>query len=121
MISWNKGSFSVENMIYLGQPTMSGRLSETLLEAVSNMDEYIFLREAVLSRGDTFAIRYTQELLSRTFDENTRIILQFIETHAQIDRIVEACPLTDLEAMRIIAELLQMHFIEVADVTKQDF
>ena len=78
------------------------------------MDEYIFIRDSLTASGDTFSIRYSDDLKSQSFDPDTIQILKLVETYRHIDMVLDYSLLTDLETVRIMSDLAQKRFIETS-------
>ncbi len=107
MFDWGKGSFEAERKSCPGQPTLDIPLQELLLKTATQLDEFRLLRAHLSSRGDRLLVRRDAAPGISQREETTGTIVALIDKHGEIDRVLDASPLSDLITLRIIGQLLQ--------------
>jgi diguanylate cyclase (GGDEF)-like protein len=108
LLALEKGSFRAEKKSHAGAPTLDLSLQESLLKAAAHLDEYQLMRDTLGKQGTNVIVRYSPALGTSRLEESTRTVVAVIEKHHEIDKILDASPLTDLITLRIILQLLQV-------------
>jgi diguanylate cyclase (GGDEF)-like protein len=108
MLAWNGGSFQAEKKSYTGERTLKGAIQDSLLKGVTQLDEYRLMLDNLRSRGTALRLQYSSQLTMLRLEETTQTVLALIEDHHDIDRILDASPLTDIITLRILLQLLQV-------------
>lgn len=111
ILAWPEGRFRIEPMKYSGEPTISGRLDHWLMDGLAQLDEYRLLHDSLIEKGEYLWIQYGKKVFDNRFIEDTSKILKLIVRYHHIDKILDNTPLTDLETMRVISELMQLGIV----------
>jgi CheY-like chemotaxis protein len=119
ILGWTRGGFRVEHAANDGPETVSRTIDECLLEGLAHHDEYRELRRRVTQTGDYLAVDRDPALLSRRFEERTAGVLSLIEKHHHLDEVLDRSPLSDLDVVRIVLELLQTAVITARPARRQ--
>ena len=115
LLGTTEGDFTVEPALFVGEPTIEGRIDALLLSALAQLDEYRLLRSTFEQGGDFVFVRYGTELFSRRFEQITLDVLSLIEEYHLLDRVLDESPYTDLVTMRIVSELVQLGLADVSE------
>ena len=108
MFDWSEGVFHAERKSYRGKPTLDVSLQECLLKAAAQHDEFRLMRKNLATQGEALVVRHSPALDTSQLEEATKTVLALVEQHHEIDRILDASPLTDLITLRIILQLLHV-------------
>jgi DNA-binding response OmpR family regulator len=107
LLRWTRGSFRVERAPASHEGTMAERIEGVLLEGLAQLDEYRALRLA-LGDGEYLRVCRAEDAPERRFEEKTNEIIHLVERVHLLDEVVEGSSVSDLEALRIVASLIQM-------------
>ena len=107
LLSRQGGRFRVGRAAWTGEPTLSARVDEILLEGLGRLDECRALRESIAAAGPCRVFQDAEEIVGRHFEPQAAEVLALVEELHHLDQILDASPLTDLETLRILFGLLQ--------------
>ena len=91
--------------------TISEKPEQLLLEGTTAIDEYNRLRDSVELKSGNLQINYGPDLFKCSFDDDTRRILALIEEHHQLEKILDASHLSDLETLRLLLVLMKTRLV----------
>lgn len=101
----DEGEFRVERKGFEGEPTMNVPIQRALLDAAAKMDEYRRLVGNPGSESERFRLDDSVELSREELDEPTARILELVDERGDLDDILTASPLSELETLRIMVKL----------------
>jgi CheY-like chemotaxis protein len=105
LLDWQDGTFRIADSLNLGESTLSSPLDACLLEGLAGRDEFYALRASF--PGPLLSVQYTPEFLTQHFDEHTATVLSLVEVHGDLEAVLESCPLSDIQVLRILVSLIQ--------------
>lgn len=110
----DEGEFAVERRPYEGRPTMAVPVQKALMDGVTKVDEYRRLVRRLGSGGDSFRVTDSSAALDGRLGEEATRILALVDERGDLDEILAASPLDELETLRILTRLRQADAIREA-------
>ncbi len=114
LLGWSKGSFSVQ----AHRKPKSGRLNrpvpELLVDGLFKLDELAVLRQSLPEEGTELVLARPLTPPLGALDEQELDILQQAHNHGSVQRILDACPRTDLEVVKGLLALVDAGYLRWA-------
>jgi DNA-binding response OmpR family regulator len=107
MLAWTDGTFRVVPRSWTGEATLDEPLEKALFDGLVELDNYRAVHDRVRRRGSRFRVVRSPDLIARSFEEPATRVLALVAAHHDLDEVLDRSPLTDLETIRGIAELLE--------------
>lgn len=104
MLSWNSGTFSVDDSTFEEEPSLSSRLEDILLDGLTRLDEYRLRLAELIQEGSHFESCTIAENLS-PLSKAENELLQLLQQQQHLPRILDCSPLSDLEIVTTLLEL----------------
>lgn len=106
MLDWREGRFTIEHGAWNGECSVTQRLDRSLLEGLAHLDECRRLLSALGANGDAYAVLVDDGSPRPMLDSESAGVLELFKTHRTLDAVLDATPLSDLRALRIVCQLL---------------
>jgi diguanylate cyclase (GGDEF)-like protein len=112
MLSWESGTFRMEDRSWLAGPTLTGRIDHVLFDATAEVDETRALRQKLPAEALTLAP--VPGLFTRVLPEPTLEVLRLVEKHANVADILDQTEMADSAVLRLLLQLAEDGFLLAA-------
>lgn len=109
ILTWERGSFNIENKTYDDEPTLFNSLEELMLDHLTQLDEVRMLREKIEYQGNSFVVAARSE----NPGEKETQLCDVIDQYPTLGDILDYSPLSDRDTCELVLQLLNKGVIKV--------
>jgi hypothetical protein len=106
------GTFRIDGCAFAGEPTIGEGLDGILFQEAARLDHVRHLRQRIEGEGERLRIRAGAEVFVPHLDAETSQLTALIARHGTLHGVLRHCGMPEVDAVRLVAELLDAGIVE---------